>query len=122
MNGATPLGTLSTREDEQGLSGFPDYQKRIHNNCESAYFLEAEAAISLAISARVFPSVLMPSSFAATISGSDEDCVGVLDVDVSWEALWNSFLTSPIDRANSGSFDGPQRNMIKMTTKTMSHS
>jgi len=64
------------------------------------YFLEAFSAISFAISSFVLPSVLMPSSFAATINESDVDCVVVeaLGAETSLDAFSNSFRAKPIDR------------------------
>ena len=94
------------------------------------YCLADLAAISLAISVLVLPSVVTPSSLAARISGSVPGWVaaGVDAVEVvaaaepSLPAFSNSFLAIPIDRASSGSFCGPQRNIISSTATTTSHS
>ncbi len=67
----------------------------------------------------------MPRLFAATINGSGVVSVGELGVvglEISFAALSNSFLASPMDLANSGSFCGPQRKTIKTTAITISHS
>lgn len=73
----------------------------------------------------------MPMSLAATINesvgvagadavpGVDAEAVGDMN---SLDALSNSLLAKPIDRASSGSFCGPQRKMTRTTPTTTIHS
>jgi len=63
---------------------------------------------------------------AATIraSGLASAVLAVVEVavDTSLAAFSNSFLASPIDLANSGSFCGPQRKITTSMATTISHS
>jgi hypothetical protein len=56
---------------------------------------------------------------ADAVPGVDAEGVGAMN---SLDALSNSFLAKPIDRASSGSFCGPQRKMITTTAMTTIHS
>ena len=89
-------------------------------------------AISLAISSRVFPSVVIPRDFAATIRGSRVAADGAdagggdveggmyVDGDVSsFDAFSNSRFARPMDLAISGSFCGPHKKMTTSITTTL---
>ncbi len=84
------------------------------------------SAISLAISSFVLPSVVIPKFLAAMIKGSAEvSVVGLVVVpadETSFAAFSNSFLASPMDLANSGSFCGPQRKITSKIAAMISHS